>query len=213
MTLDPTWIKGELDAIKGMSTRSHMKGRRFEKLLRLIFEDVPGLTHVASDTQSAHHTQEIDLTFWNDKPPNGLFFLDVPLLIEGKSSSSPVDGRDFEHFATTVKHRGRRDGVLVALGGLTGNPGRNSAGLYHQATALIDGITILVVTEEDLLTLTSGADLVRLCQRLLLAITLRQVQQKVEKAKIGKSTKAPVKSKAKAELKAAAPTKPKDAQP
>lgn len=51
---------------------------------------------------------------------DGLYFLDVPLLIEGKSSSNPVDGRDFEPFATTVKHRGRRDEILVALGGVTG---------------------------------------------------------------------------------------------
>ncbi len=199
MALDPTWIKAELDAIKAMS-RSQKKGARFEKLLRVIFEDVPGLAHLDSNIQSAHQTQEIDLAFWNDKPPDGLFFLDVPFLIEGKSSSSPVDGRDFEHFATTVKHRGRRDGILVALGGITGNPGRNSAGLYHQATALIDGITIIVVTEKDLMALTSGAVLVRLCQRLLSAITLRQVQQNVFKRKVVKSTKASAKPKAKGKL-------------
>jgi hypothetical protein len=181
MPFDPAWVRSELTAIRVMR-HSRAKGKRLENLINTIFSEIPGLIFEEADVKNVHGTLEIDLFFWNDQLLKGLRALDCPLIIECKSSSDPVEGRDLRYFGNLLRDKGQRDGILVALQGVTGDADANSAGFYHQTVALIDGVRILIVTGEDLLTLTSGKDLVRLLKRALLTLVKRQVQDSEHRA-------------------------------
>jgi hypothetical protein len=66
MVLDPTWVKAELKAIRE-SKDAHKKGKRFEQLLRKIFDQVPGLTFMEPNIMTVYGTQEIDLAYHSAK--------------------------------------------------------------------------------------------------------------------------------------------------
>lgn len=175
MTLDPAWVSSELSVIDSLGDKPHDKGRRLEALISEIFSLVSGLEYDGADLLNFYRTEEIDLLFWNDRERDGVHFLDCPLIIECKSSSTPLSGRDLRYFATTLADKGRRSGVLVALGGIAGSESAASAGFYHMTAALGGGVTILVVTRDDLLALTAISGLVALLKRRLLALTRSQI--------------------------------------
>jgi hypothetical protein len=166
MTLDRTWISAELAAIRA-SSKPEVRGPQLERLIRTIFLAIPGMDLEDVDVKSAYQTEEIDIYFWNDRERDGLHFLDCPLLVECKGWSRPVSGRELRYFATTLKDKGRVSGIFVALEGITGSDVERTAGFFHVATAMANGQTVLVITGEDIESLASGADLVRLLRRRL----------------------------------------------
>jgi hypothetical protein len=171
MAIDPAHTADELTAI-GEMEHSQVKGKRLETLMQSLFSQVPGFTFEYSNVQNFFKTEELDLMFSNAD----YNFLDDPLLIECKSSGAPVDGKSVSYFATTLRHRGCRNGVLVALNGVTGTPLKHTAGFFHQTAALIEGVRVLIVTAEDLKSLTSGEEIVRLLKRVQLGLVRQQVQ-------------------------------------
>jgi hypothetical protein len=176
MTLDPTWIADEIKTIEAI-TKAQPKGKRMEDLVKTIFEAVPGLSFEGSNLKNEYGTEEIDLIFWNDNLLEGLHFLDCPLIVECKSSGKPVAGRDVRYFATSLRDKGRRYGVLVALNGITGDEDNLSAGYFHLTAAMGDGVTVLILTADDLVKLASGADVVAALRRVLTHMVVRQVRQ------------------------------------
>lgn len=175
MTLDTAWIKAELAAIDALVDKQQEKGKRLETLMTAIFSSIDGLRFEGSNTLNFYKTEEIDLMFWNDRERLGVHFLDCPLIVECKSSKTPLSGRDLRYFATTLRDKGRCSGVVVALAGVAGKPEESTAGFFHMTAALMDGVTLLVVTEEDLLAIGSGADLVALLQKRLIEVVKSQV--------------------------------------
>jgi hypothetical protein len=160
-------IRTELRAIQG-TRESKAKGQRLEALLARVLCSVRGMTLEAQDVVSAYETEEIDLYFWNDRARDGLHFLDCPLIVECKAWSGPVSGRELRTFATLLRDKGRSSGVFFALEGITGDALQRSAGFFHLASAMAGGQTVLVVTGNDLETIDSPADLVRLLRRRML---------------------------------------------
>ena len=102
-------------------------------------------------------------------------FLDCPRIVECKVWTSPVSGRELRYFASLVNDQARRNGILVALHGISGDESGLTAGLYH-AAAQIERVQVLVVTDEELATLVDSSDLVRLLKRKTLEQTKRQIQ-------------------------------------
>ena len=174
MTLSPAWIAAELEGIAA-ETKSHLKGKRLEELMQVVFEDVPGLTFEGSNLTNGFGTEEIDLYFWNDSVRDGLHFLDCPLIVECKSSGNPVSGRDVRYFATSLKDKGRRSGILIALNGITGDEEDVTAGYFHLTAALGDGVTVLILTAAHLVSYSSGTDVVADLRKALLALVRSQV--------------------------------------
>ncbi|VXB65757.1 hypothetical protein [Brevundimonas sp. G8] len=174
MTLDPDWIAAELKAI-AETPEAQPKGARLEALMRTIFEAVPGLVFEGSNIKNSYGTEEIDILYWNEAPRDGLHFLDCPLIVECKSSGHPVPGRDVRYFATLLKDKSRRNGILIALNGVTGDKDFPSAAFFHLTAAMIDGVTVLVITGDDLRKLTSGNDLVRALRVAMTEMVKRQV--------------------------------------
>lgn len=171
MGIDPTLTAHELEVIEEME-HSQAKGKRLESLIQALFSEIPGFQFEGSNVLSYYKTGELDLLFSNDH----YNFLDDPLLIECKSSGYPVDGASVSSFSTTLRYRGCRRGVLIALNGVNGKPLKHSAGFFHQTAALIEGIRMLIVTAEDLKKLTSGEDIVRMLKRIHLDLVKHQVQ-------------------------------------
>jgi hypothetical protein len=162
--IDEEWVRSELAIIR-REHRPVPKGRRLESLIRQIFCQIPGLSLEDQDVVSAYKTQEMDLYFFNARERDGLHFLDCPLIVECKGWTDGVDGRELRYFADLLKDKGRRDGIFVALNGITGDPEIISAGFYHVATALAGGQLVLVVTGDDLANACDTGGLVTLLRR------------------------------------------------
>lgn len=175
MTFNAAWIAAELKVIDALAGKPQEKGKRLETLISKIFSQVSGLQYEGTNLRNFYKTEEIDLLFWNDRERDGLHFLDCPLIVECKSSTAPLAGRDLRYFATALQDKGRTSGVIVALAGLAGDEAAATAGYYHMTAALGQGTNVLLVTRADLLALTSSADLVSLLKRLLLSLVRTQV--------------------------------------
>lgn len=193
-TLDRTFINVELEAIRDGTDAD--KGKRLETLIALIFKAIPGLDLDAQDVESDYATEEIDLSFWNERLKEGLHFLDCPLVVECKGWSKPVPGRELRYFATLLKDKGRRSGIFIALEGITGKAEQRTAGFFHVATAMADGQTVLILTGEDLQAVSSGEELVSILRRRLLDQVRSQVAavegRAVKRQKTSRKTRDPV---------------------
>ena len=147
-----------------------------EALVAYVLGCVPGLSLDESNVVNVYRSEEIDLIFWNDQETEGLRFLDCPLIVECKGWSEPVSGREVRYFASLLKDRGRRNGIFVALNGITGSEADVTAAFYHSAAAQIEGVQVFVVTGVELCALVDSADLAGLLKRKLLELTKRQIQ-------------------------------------
>lgn len=143
------------------------KGRALEDLMCYVFSKVPGVTRVSRNQLNAFQTEEIDIAIWNDQKSNGLYFLPNILLIECKNWSNAVGSQEVSYFAGRLRQRGCDHGILVAANGVTGNANERSAAHFELATALRDGIRIMVVTRQDLEALICTSELARLLQERL----------------------------------------------
>ena len=152
------------------------KGRLLERLICELFVRIPGITLDAEDVVNAFRSEEVDLIFWNEQHDLGFRFLDCPLIVECKGWSRPVPGREVRYFATELKDKGRRNGVFVALNGITGDEDNLTAAFFHVAAAMIEGIQVLVITGEELANLANAEDLIPIFKRKLLGMTRQQIR-------------------------------------
>jgi hypothetical protein len=173
--IDAARVRAELIKVR-KTKKATAKGKLVESLVGHIFGCVPGLSLDDSNVINVYQSEEIDLVFWNDQEADGLRFLDCPLIVECKGWSGPVSGRELRYFASVLKDRGRRNGIFVALNGITGNEADLTAAFYHSAVAQIEGVQVFVVTGAELATLVDSADLVGLLKRKLLELTKHQIQ-------------------------------------
>lgn len=77
-------------------------------------------------------------------------------------------------FIMKVWGRGQRFGILIAANGITGNSRDLNRANQLIARALGQGTSILVITREEILALTSSLDLVRLWQIKLTRLVIHQ---------------------------------------
>lgn len=152
------------------------KGRLLEQVIGGLLSLLPGLTLEGEDVVNAFGSEEIDLIFWNEQLEAGLRFLDCPLIVECKGWSRPVAGREVRYFATELKDKGRRNGVFVALNGITGDDQNLTAAFFHVAAAMIEGVQVLVLTGEELAALNHAEELVPIFKRKLLGMTRQQIR-------------------------------------
>ncbi|MBF6176806.1 restriction endonuclease [Nocardia blacklockiae] len=146
---------------------TYQRGQAYEDALEHIFQAVPGC-----DTQrnslNRFASEEVDISVLNFRDDDGLRALPEIFLVECKNWSEPVNSAAVNTFATKIRHRGCTLGVLVAANGVTGDPHEQTAAFQSAALALSDRIRIILITTEDLMTLTSSKDVVVLLHRRLL---------------------------------------------
>jgi hypothetical protein len=171
----PIDLGSELAAIAAEHD-SERKGHLLERTIGRLFGNIPGVTLEGEDVVNAFGSEEIDLIFWNEQHDLGFRFLDCPLVVECKGWSRPVSGREVRYFATELKDKGRRNGVFVALNGITGDEQNLTAAFFHVAAAMIEGVQVLVLTGEELAGLAHAWDLIPLFKRKLLGMTRQQIR-------------------------------------
>ncbi len=171
----PIDLGPELDVIAA-ERDAYQKGRRLERMIGRLFGALSGVTLEDEDVVNAFGSEEIDLIFWNEQHETGLRFLDCPLVVECKGWSRPVSGREVRYFATELKDKARRNGVFVALNGITGDEENLTAAFFHVAAAMIEGVQVLVLTGEELAALSQAEDLLAIFKRKLLGMTRQQIR-------------------------------------
>jgi hypothetical protein len=171
----PVNLQPTLDAI-AIELNPERKGRLLETMIADLFASIPGLALDGQDVVNAFRSEEIDLIFWNYQHDQGFRFLDCPLIVECKGWSRPVAGREVRYFATELKDKGRRNGIFVALNGITGDERNLTAAFFHVAAAMIEGVQVLVLTGEELAAIQQVEDLISIFRRKLLGMTRQQIR-------------------------------------
>lgn len=126
------------------------------------------------NTLDAFRAGEIDLAFFNDKHPDGLFFLDHIVIVECKNWSDPVGSDQLAVFDRKLQDRCVKEGIVIALNGITGDPNVLSSARNIIAGALREGRRIVVITREDIEQIQSTEHIVDLLKRKLLTLHARR---------------------------------------
>jgi hypothetical protein len=119
------------------------KGRALERAIKYAFEQIPGVTCSMRDE-------------------DGLARFETEILVEAKNWKSKVGALEISWFATKMRRRNRRTGVLVAALGITGDPVRLTAARQQVVLALSEGQEVVVLTRAELDAVSSGERLAQL---------------------------------------------------
>ncbi|MCK4604710.1 MAG: restriction endonuclease [Deltaproteobacteria bacterium] len=149
------------------------KGDKLEILIRYIFDKVPGVTFYQKNILDRNRTHELDLAFWNLQSQSAICFLDPVIIVECKNTAQPLGGTGVGWFVRKLQDRGISYGILVSLSGITGQADGHSNAHSEVLSALTrDGIKILLIDRQELLSLANTDDLVELLKTKILRLTL-----------------------------------------
>lgn len=149
------------------------QGRALEDMICYVFTQVPGILITRRNEMNAFHTEEIDVALWNDGHGDGFFFLPNIILVECKNWSSRVCSAELSWFDAKLRSRGLSFGVLVAAKGITGDVADITAAHSIVAGALREGRRLVVIKNDELLTLTDSQELVRLVKEKLCDLAVK----------------------------------------
>jgi hypothetical protein len=135
------------------------KGQIFEDLVCYLFEKVPGITVSKRDVLNPYHSEEIDISFWNDKVAGGFNFLPNTFLVEAKNWSVPAGAQEIAHFTAKLEERDLGYGFFVAMNGISGSVTAITAARDKVRLALIKKIRIIVIKRTDIETFKSGGEI------------------------------------------------------
>jgi len=152
VAIDTARVRNLLSAGDSARTRK-AKGDALEAAVKYVFSLVPNLVFYDSTLRDHQGVREIDLLFTNRL---GLPFLPWLLPIECKNHAQPAGYRDIVDFKDLVKSKNLSAGILASSNGFAGQPGRGAASAIEDA--LQQGVTILVITRNDLETVNNTDD-------------------------------------------------------
>lgn len=153
-----------MDASENAS-HAQAKGEIFERLLKYVFESVPG-TLVRHNSASFFGSEQIDLAVANR---GGFPGLPDKFLVECKNYSDPVDSKAVGYFLYICVSRSAELAVIVASNGLTGDIGELTHAHSLAMTAQVLKCRLVVLTRDDLLGLADEQALVDLLEERHLA--------------------------------------------
>ena len=143
------------------------KGRALEDFICYLFPLVPGVEIAERNILNAFDTEEVDVALWNDRHPQGFYFLPHLLLLECKNWSNPCGSQEVSYFVNRLRQRGCDHGILFAANGITGAAEDLTRAHFEIATALAAGVRVVVLTPADIIRLTNTNGLVELLKRKL----------------------------------------------
>lgn len=149
---------------------SAAKGAAWESLVALLVELIPGIKVTHRNVLNVTQSEEIDIAVWNEGAPRGLKGLPLIIFIEVKNWSAPVDAQHIMVFNQKLLGRGLSFGILVAAGGITGDPVALTAAHAIPEHALQQGRQIVVITRHEIEALKSAEDLVVLIKKKVCAL-------------------------------------------
>jgi hypothetical protein len=164
-------LAGHLTRFDGAASSAE-KGNAFTDCVQYVITRIPGVSVQHRNALDHAHAQEIDLGLFNGQSRQGLHWLPAIVLVECKGWESPVGAPEVREFATKLRERGQTFGVLASALGITGDPEARTAAQNAIASALQEGISIIVLTRQDIATLSSGAALVTMLKKKLCALAV-----------------------------------------
>lgn len=163
MTLDPTAVRDHLNAAAS-ALDTDAQGKAYEKLIVYLFESTPGCL-AEPDVISAFGSEQVDVAVGNLRFPDGPALLPDTFLVECKDWSKPVDSSTLGYFINTLANRSVEVGLMIAARGITGNPRDFSYAHSLLIQASARRIRVLVITTEEIATLTCSSDFVEMLNR------------------------------------------------
>jgi len=158
--LDIAMLAAHVAQCRAEAPNSHEKGKRLEQLLCWLLAHVPGFRVLKVNKFSADHSQEIDISLWNEQlPRDGFPQFGSTILTECKNWTRRVDSSDVAWFDWKMRLAGVNEGILVAASGVTGTSGRRHAAQAILSAANSQQRRILVLTLDEIAGLTSRHDL------------------------------------------------------
>ncbi len=152
-----------------------VKGAKLEKLVRYLFDKVPGVTFYAANTLDGVRAHELDVIFSNDQRNSDLYFLDFVIITECKNTANRIGSKDVRWFISKLVDRGVKTGVLISLSGITGEAdGRSNAHSEIINALNREGVKVLVVRRNDIVSFSNTGDLVGLLQRKIMKLTIER---------------------------------------
>jgi hypothetical protein len=162
MAISAGSIKVHMAAIAN-AANTYEQGRAHEDLAVHLFESVPGC-RVERNIMNEFQTEEVDVAVGNDGLPTGLPGLANVILVECKDWSHPVNSQAVGYFINKLANRSVELGILIATNGIAGQEDRRNA-VALGIGAIARGIKLLVITNGDIMALSSSADFVELVNR------------------------------------------------
>lgn len=154
---------------------SDVKGEKLEELVKYLFNKVPGVSFFEANTLDGVRAHELDVIFSNDLRKSDLYFLDFVIITECKSTADRISSRDVRWFISKLQDRGVKTGVLISLSGITGEAnGRSNAHSEILNAITRDGIKVLVINRDEILSFSNTGDLVGLLQRRIMTLIIRR---------------------------------------
>ncbi len=160
---------------RGSTSTTTEQGRALDDLVCYLFGAVPGIVVTERNVTNPFRTEELDVAFWNDQHRRGLWFLPTTLLVECKNWSQPVGSSEVAYFVRRLQNRGLDLGLLVSTRGVTGSPIELTDAHFEIATALKDGIRIVVIDRQEIEQFVHSDDLVTLVKRKLCMLAARGI--------------------------------------
>lgn len=162
MAISAKSIKTHVTAIT-KAANTYEQGRAHEDLAVHLFESVPGC-RVERNIMNDFQTEEVDVAVGNDGRPAGLAGLASVILVECKDWSQPVSSQAVGYFINKLASRSVELGILIATNGIAGQEERRHA-VALGIGAIARGIKLFVITNDDIMTLSSTADFVEMVKR------------------------------------------------
>ncbi|MBJ2215134.1 MULTISPECIES: restriction endonuclease [Pseudomonas] len=143
------------------ATTNQEKGLSFELLSIYMFEHLDGVDVTEHDIRMP--SEEIDIVLWNAQTEEILRPWDSIILVECKNWSATVGAPVLDNFINKVRRRALTTGIFVAANGVTGGfvrgDGTDPGAVGILTSALQDGIRVIVITMNDIRTITSLDDI------------------------------------------------------
>jgi hypothetical protein len=168
---------GELLAACDSAQGSYAKGQALEDLGEYIFGEIPGVSLFERDVLDDTGAQELDLVFNNFFHLSGLPIADVTLIVECKNERGRTKAADISVLTSKIQSRSLRVGVLLTRRGVSGRPTRAGHATIHEA--LLQGVSLIVVTWDDCTKLETTEDLVVLLTERLQELRVRRYYHSV----------------------------------
>jgi hypothetical protein len=141
------------------------RGKALEMLVCDMFSSLPGVEVAARNVQSGSGDAEFDVLLLNEQRDDGLPGFDRDVLIECKSSETPLASRDVTHFVEQAKLRHLRWSIIVSLAGLTGDVEDARAAHRVVERAAEHNTWVMLFVRSELLAIRSAEHLAAVIQR------------------------------------------------
>ena len=148
------------------------KGRAYERLIDLTFGAVRDIELRATRVQSVFKSEELDAALWVTDCKNMPLRPDI-VLVEAKNWSAPVGSKDVGWFLQKLQIR-RRDGILLAANGITGDPHDLMGAHDVIQRGLADDIRILVFNQDELRALGTTDDVLAALREKTVDLVMRR---------------------------------------